>query len=148
MTISATDASERDLALPPRSRIAAAIGASWTALMGVLPHVLHHVGPLAGAAIVAGTTGTVIFGLAAFVFTVPLLLRMRRHRESWRLPGILLAVFVSVWLISTFVAGPWVRDQLAAEPVAKQQGPVGENGTGNEDGDEEHDEHHDSDDPT
>lgn len=115
-----------------RSRLSAAIGSVWTAVMGVLPHVLHHVGPLAGAAIVAGTTGTVVFGLAAFAFTVPLLLRVRKHRGNWRLPAILLAVFVSVWLVSTFAVGPWIRDQLVDDkPVATQQEP-------------EHDEHHDA----
>ena len=114
-----------------RSRLSAAIGSAWTAVMGVLPHVLHHVGPLAGAAIVAGTTGTVVFGLAAFAFTVPLLLRVRKHRGNWRLPAILLTVFVSVWLISTFALGPWIRDQLVDDkPAATQQEP-------------EHEEHHD-----
>lgn len=98
--------------------------------MGVLPHVLHHVGPLAGAAIVAGTTGTVVFGLAAFAFTIPLLLRVRKHRDSWRLPAILLAVFISIWLVSTFAVGPWVRDRLVDnQPAVPQQEP-------------EHEEHH------
>lgn len=113
--------------------------------MGVLPHVLHHVGPLAGAAIVAGTTGTILFGLAAFVFTVPLLLRVHRRSGSWHLPGVLLAVFVSAWLVSTFFAGPWVRDQLTDQPATTQPARESRAGVGQDD--EEHDEHHEPGDP-
>lgn len=112
--------------------------------MGVLPHVLHHVGPLAGAAIVAGTTGTIVFGLAAFVFTVPLLLRVQRHCCNWRLPAFLLAVFVGVWLASTFIVGPWVRDRLADDrsPTTKQERleQGGEPGNGDHEQHEGHDE--------
>ena len=41
----------------PRSILARAwnaILAAWGAFIGVLPHVLHHVGPLAGTALLAG----------------------------------------------------------------------------------------------
>lgn len=106
---------------PPRSRIAGTVGGVWAAFMGVLPHVLHHVGPLAGAAFIAGTTGTVLFGLLAFVFTVPLLLRVRRRCHSWRIPALLLAGFIAVWSLSTWVVGPWVNDQLTDDPPAAQQ---------------------------
>lgn len=118
-----------------RSRLTAAVGAAWAATMGVMPHLLHHAGPLAGAAFVAGTTGTLVFGLAAFVFTIPLLRRVRRHRGSWRSPALLLALFVGTWLVSTYVAGPWVRDRLADEPIATLQDSVPA-------GDDAHDEHH------
>ena len=109
--------------------------------MGALPHVLHHVGPLAGAAIVAGTTGTIVFGLAAFVLTVPLLVRVRRHCGSWRQPAMLFVIFVAVWSMSTWVVGPWIQEQLADDPPAQQDGPsdpVSE---------EEHEEHHAKDSP-
>ena len=32
------------------------------AISGIAPHVLHHVGPLAGSALLAGAGGTVLFG--------------------------------------------------------------------------------------
>jgi hypothetical protein len=69
---------------------------------------------------------------------------VHRRCGSWRVPGILLAVFVSVWLASTFVAGPWVRDQFTDTPAATQQTPArdGASQTGTAPGDEEHDEHH------
>ena len=55
-------AAARSLARRPflTQRITAAVMAVWGAVTGVLPHVLHHVGPLAGAAVVAGATGKVV----------------------------------------------------------------------------------------
>lgn len=104
--------------------------------MGLLPHVLHHVGPLAGAALLAGTTGTVMFGLAAFVLTIPLLLRVRRHCGSWRIPVLLLGSFISLWSASTFVVGPWINDQFADRSSAPSR-------TDRPAEDTEHDQHHD-----
>lgn len=124
----------------PRSRAAGALGSAWAAVMGVLPHVLHHVGPLAGAAFIAGTTGTIVFGLLAFALMIPLLLRVRRHCGSWRLPVLLLAMFVAVWSVSTWVVGPWVNDQFTDAPqtrVERTDGP---------DDAAEHERHHDEED--
>lgn len=48
----------------PRSIVGRAWGgllAAWGVFIGVLPHVLHHVGPLAGAALLAGAGGKVLF---------------------------------------------------------------------------------------
>ena len=36
-------------------RVRSAVLAAWGGFIGLLPHVLHHVGPLAGAALLAGT---------------------------------------------------------------------------------------------
>lgn len=119
-----------------RSRVVGIVGSAWAALMGALPHVLHHVGPLAGAAFVAGTTGTIVFGLLAFAFTIPMLVRIRRHRGSWRLPLALLATFIAVWAASTWLVGPWVQDQLADEP------PVAERESGDTPDPDDHDAHH------
>lgn len=43
-------------------RLWSALVAAWGVFIGLLPHVLHHVGPLAGAALLAGTGGTRRFG--------------------------------------------------------------------------------------
>ena len=45
----------------------------WGGLIGLLPHVLHHVGPLAGAAILAGAGGTLLFAAIGFVAAIPFL---------------------------------------------------------------------------
>lgn len=78
--------------------------ALWAAVMGLAPHVLHHVGPLAGAAIVSGVAGTALFGALGFAATIPLLLRLRRRFGSWRVPTAALAVFALVFTLSTVVA--------------------------------------------
>jgi len=86
-------------------RLWSGVVAVWAAITGIAPHVLHHVGPLAGAAIVSGVAGTALFGAFGFVATVPLLLRLRRRFGSWRVPAIALALFVTVFTVST-VVGP------------------------------------------
>ncbi|MEO8688358.1 MAG: hypothetical protein ABI611_09065 [Solirubrobacteraceae bacterium] len=70
------------------------------------PHVLHHAGPLAGAALLAGTGGALLFGAIGLVAAVPFLVRVHRRCGNWRVPGALLALFAAVFSISTFVIGP------------------------------------------
>ena len=48
----------------------AVVGAIGT-VVGLAPHVLHHVGLLAGAGLVAGASGTVAFGLLGFIVSIP-----------------------------------------------------------------------------
>jgi hypothetical protein len=57
------------------------------------PHVLHHIGLLAGTVLIAGAGGTVLFGILGLALSVPMLLRLRRHYASWWVPAIGLAVF-------------------------------------------------------
>lgn len=87
-----------------RLRMAAAsVGA---ALLGAAPHVLHHAGPLAGAALFAGLGGTVLFGALGLAAATPLLLKMRRRTGSWRKPAAALALFASLFALSSFVVAP------------------------------------------
>ncbi len=88
------------------SKLWNALVALWAAITGIAPHVLHHVGPLAGAAVVSGVVGTALFGAVGLLATVPLLLRLRRRFGSWLAPAIALMVFVSVFTVSTVVVGP------------------------------------------
>jgi hypothetical protein len=80
--------------------------ALWAAVTGAAPHVLHHVGPLAGTALVAGAGGRALFGVAGFVATIPLLRRLRRRTGSWRVPGLALAAFAAIYTVSTLFVGP------------------------------------------
>lgn len=75
-------------------------------VLGVAPHVLHHAGPLAGAALFAGVGGTLLFGALGLVAAIPMLLRMRRHTGGWRAPTAALAVFAALFSVSSFVVGP------------------------------------------
>ena len=85
----------------------------WGALVGAVggvaglaPHVLHHVGLLIGAAVIAGTAGTVLFAVIGLVASVPILLRLRRRFGRWWAPGIAVVVFAAMFALSTFVIGP------------------------------------------
>ena len=84
--------------------VVAAIGT----VVGLAPHVLHHIGLLAGTALVAGAGGTVAFGLLGLVVSIPFLLRLRRRFQSWWAPAIGLAVFVVMFAVSAFVVGPMI----------------------------------------
>lgn len=84
------------------------------AVAGVAPHVLHHVGPIAGTAVVSGATGTLVFGALGFLLMVPTLLRIKRHFGSWVAPGIATAVFALIFTISTVWVGPIIRGEPAA----------------------------------
>ena len=97
------------LAERPRSildRAWSSILAAWGAFIGILPHVLHHVGPLAGAALLGGTGGTAWFAAIGFVAAIPFLIRLQRKFQTWRAPAIALAVFIVAFSFSSFVIGP------------------------------------------
>ncbi len=90
------------------ARLWSVIVGIWAAITGAAPHVLHHVGPLAGAAIVSGALGTALFGFVGFVATIPLLLRLRRRFGSWLAPGIALAIFATTFTLASAVVGPQI----------------------------------------
>lgn len=88
-------------------------------VLGLLPHVLHHAGPLAGAALFAGAGGSLLFGALGFIVAIPLLLRLRRRSGGWRAPLAALALFAAAFSISTFVIGPQISggDEGSATPA-------------------------------
>lgn len=87
-------------------------------LVGLLPHVLHHVGALAGTALVAGSGGTALFGVLGLVASVPFLLRLRRKFGTWRAPAIGLLIFAAMFSLSTFVIGPALSMAGGAKPAS------------------------------
>src|SRR5680860_141714 len=90
------------------------------AFLGLLPHILHHAGPLAGAALFAGVGGSLLFGAIGFIAAIPFLVRMKRHCGSWHRPLATLVLFAAVFLLSTFVVGPALTgdDSDGAKPSA------------------------------
>lgn len=104
-----------------RQRVAALVSSAVAAVLGVLPHVLHHVGPLAGAALLAGTAGTLLFGVIGLVAAIPFLLRMHRRCGNWRVPAALLATFAVMFSISAFVIGPAISDGGGGPSAPTQQ---------------------------
>jgi hypothetical protein len=73
--------------------------------------VLHHAGPLAGAALFAGLGGSLLFGALGLIVSIPFLRRMYRRFGTWRAPAIALVLFAAVFSLSTLVIGPKVNDE-------------------------------------
>ena len=86
-----------------------ALSGLWAVVLGALPHVLHHVGPLAGAALFAGATGSLLFGALGFVAAIPFLRKLRKRTGSWRVPAAVLAGMVIAFTASTLIVGQAVR---------------------------------------
>lgn len=75
-------------------------------ITGLLPHVLHHIGLLAGTALVAGSGGTALFGVLGFLASIPMLVGLYRRFGSWIAPALGLLVFGAMFSLSAFVIGP------------------------------------------
>lgn len=104
-------------------RIWGGLLAVWGGFVGLLPHVLHHVGPLAGAALLAGTTGRALFAAIGLVAAIPFLRRLHRRFRTWRAPAIALAVFAAMFSLSSFVIGPAISgDDSPARPGIQDDG--------------------------
>lgn len=84
---------------------AATVGA-WGVVTGLAPHVLHHVGPLAGAAVLAGFGGKIIFFVLGLVLSLPLLRRLYRRFGTLAAPGIAIVVFAAMFALSSLVIAP------------------------------------------
>lgn len=124
-----------------RTRAAALVSSAVAVVLGLAPHVLHHAGPLAGAALISGTGGSLLFGAIGLVAAIPFLLRVRRRCGNWRVPGALLALFAAVFSISTFVIGPAISgsdSSATSKPTTNQTTPS----TPNTPAKEGHDAHH------
>lgn len=96
-----------------RDGVASFVGA----VLAIVPHVLHHVGLLVGAAFLTGAVGNVLFYVLGLVLSVPMLLRLRRRFATWRAPAIAVVVFTAVFSFSAFVVGPAISGGAApADP--------------------------------
>ena len=87
-----------------------AVSAAFGVLMGLVPHLLHHVGIIAGAALVTGVGGNLLFGVLGLVLSVPLLRRLYRRFHTWKAPAIALLVFALMYALSALVIGPAISD--------------------------------------
>jgi hypothetical protein len=133
---SSPDAGEPVTPLTVRERASALRSTAVAAVLGLAPHVLHHAGLLAGAALLAGTAGALLFGALGFLAAIPFLLRVHRRCGNWRLPGALLALFAVAFSISTFVIGPAMSGASSTGKSTPGQS-VPSNAAGSE-----HDDHH------
>ena len=103
----------------PRRSLRSSLAAAGAGLFGLAPHVLHHVGFLAGTALVAGSGGTAVFAAIGFAVSTPMLLRLHHRFGTWKAPAIALAVFAAMFALSAFVIGPAISgDDGTAAPNA------------------------------
>ena len=119
---------------PGRGRLAAwwnAVTAAVGAVMGLLPHLLHHISFLAGAALVTGVGGNLLFGALGLLLSVPLLRRLYRRFQTWKAPAVAVAVFAVMFSLSAFVIGPTISN-TDPEPAPGPTEPI----------DPDHREHH------
>lgn len=113
----------------PRGRLAAiwnTLGAGIGAALGVLPHVLHHIGLIAGAALVTGTGGNVLFFALGLLLSVPLLRRLHARFGGWRAPAMAIAAFGVMFALSAYVIGPAIAGDPAPanSPTTPSQVPA------------------------
>ena len=80
--------------------------AAWAVVAGAAPHVLHHIGPLAGAALLAGISGKAVFFALGAILSLPLLRRIYRRFETWIAPALALAAFAAMFVLSSSVIAP------------------------------------------
>jgi hypothetical protein len=105
-------------------RVRAGLAAFGAAVLGAAPHVLHHVGPLAGAALLAGAGGKLLFGAVGFAAAVPMLRRLRRRTGSWRISAGALALMAAMFTFSSVVIGPALTGGTDEDSSAKPTRPV------------------------
>ncbi|WP_372592816.1 hypothetical protein [Actinotalea sp.] len=107
-----------DVEVRPRRTVWTVVTGALGAIGGIAPHVLHHVGPLVGTALVAGAGGTALFGVLGLALSVPMFLTLRRRFGSWWAPGIALAAFTAMFLVSSLLIGPLISG--SSPPPADQ----------------------------
>ncbi len=89
-----------------RGRVWAGAVAAWGVISGLAPHVLHHVGPFAGAALLAGFNGKALFFGLGLVLSLPLLRRLYRRFKTWLAPALAVTVFAGMFALSAVVIAP------------------------------------------
>ena len=99
------------------TRVRQVFAAGWGAITGVAPHVLHHVGPLAGAAVLAGTGGRILFFAIGLAVATPMLLRLHRRFRSWAAPMVAVVLFAIAYLISSVVVGSLINASDTTNPT-------------------------------
>ena len=120
-TPEATSEASTDSSISP-ARAGGPLAAVWNAitaviatLMGLAPHVLHHIGLVAGAAFVVGIGGNLLFGALGLLLSIPLLRRLHRRFGTWKAPAVAVAVFTVMFSVSAFVIGPAISSSEPAE---------------------------------
>jgi len=78
---------------------------------------MHHIGLIAGAALLTGAVGNSVLYGVGLVLSIPLLRRLRRRFNTWKAPILGVAVFTVLFGVSTFVVGPLVNPAGPQSPL-------------------------------
>ena len=109
-----------------RARVWGGIVAAWAVVTGVAPHVLHHVGPLAGAAFLASVGGKAIFFALGLLLSVPMLRRLYRRFHTLAAPAMAIAVFAGIFTFWSVVIAPKLTgSEQSQQPGIQQPGSSG-----------------------
>ncbi len=106
------------------ARLWGAVVGAWAVVTGIAPHVLHHVGPLAGAALLAGVGGKAIFFALGLLLSVPMLRRLYRRFGTLIAPALAVVAFAAVFTFSTLVVAPWLTGSDASTPTPGIEQPT------------------------
>jgi len=103
-------------------------GAVLGAVLGLVPHLLHHVTLIAGTALVTGAGGNALFFAVGLLLSVPMLRRLHRRFGSWVAPAIAVAVFAAMFSLSAFVVGPAISGDSTtpSAPASPSPGHAGD----------------------
>jgi hypothetical protein len=128
----ASSSDEAGPAATDRSRLRERLRAGWAAtraalgsLLGLAPHVLHHVGILAGTALLAGVWGNLALYAVGLLLSIPMLKRLRSRFGSNLAPITGAAIFTIMFLFSAFVLGPAINPTPPAPTAPPQSAEAG-----------------------
>jgi hypothetical protein len=99
------------------ARLWGAVVAGWAVVAGVAPHVLHHVGPLAGAALLAGFGVKAIFFALGLVLSLPMLRSLYRRFGTLVAPAVAVVAFAAVFTFSSLVIAPRLTGSDSSPPA-------------------------------
>lgn len=102
----------------------AGVRATVGALMGLAPHVMHHIGFLAGAAFLTGFLGNTVLYVVGLLLSAPLLRRLHRRFGTWKAPAIGVAVFTAAFAVSALVIGPLFNPAASNDPDSPAPSPA------------------------
>ena len=121
MTATATALAQHERAFG--ARLWGGIVAFFGVVTGVAPHVLHHVGPLAGAALLAGFGGQVLFFALGLALSAPLMLKLYRRFGTLLAPAVAVVAFAAIFTFSSVVVAPRLTDsdESPTTPIEQPQ---------------------------
>ena len=93
-------------------------------VMGLAPHILHHIGLLAGAALVSGLAGNLAFASVGLLLSIPLLLRLYRRFDTWKAPAIAVLLFAAMFTFSSLVIGPAISGSSSTDQAPGPDRPA------------------------